>query len=116
MCRVSRARSCLRCWVSSGVRVVLGRTVDSVLRTRGPAAFNYLVGLQRWSIRLLAYQASLVDEYPPFSFADAPIEMPTARAAVCDAPERMSRGRRVPTVKRAHALPIVFEGTRSYRA
>jgi len=38
----------------------------------GQGTFDYLVGLQRWSIRLLAYQASLVDEYPPFSFADPP--------------------------------------------
>lgn len=36
----------------------------------GPHAFAYLVGLQRWSIRLLAYQACLVDEYPPFSFSE----------------------------------------------
>jgi hypothetical protein len=35
-------------------------------------AFEYLAGLQRWSIRLLAYQASLVDDYPPFSFQDSP--------------------------------------------
>lgn len=47
----------------------------------GPHAFNYLVGLQRWSIRLLAYQASLVDEYPPFSFSDTPPALPQARAA-----------------------------------
>jgi hypothetical protein len=48
----------------------------------GPHAFNYLVGIQRWSIRLLAYQASLVDEYPPFSFEDTvPARpFPTARA------------------------------------
>jgi hypothetical protein len=48
----------------------------------GAGAFNYLVGLQRWSIRLLAYQASLVDEYPPFSFSDAPASLPAARAMV----------------------------------
>jgi hypothetical protein len=47
----------------------------------GPGAFQYLVGLQRWSIRLLAYQASLVDEYPPFSFSDAAPALPAARAA-----------------------------------
>jgi hypothetical protein len=47
----------------------------------GPGAFHYLVGLQRWSVRLLAYQAALVDEYPPFSFADAPPALPVARAA-----------------------------------
>jgi len=45
----------------------------------GPHAFNYLVGLQRWSIRLLAYQASLVDEYPPFSFSDPAPALPAAR-------------------------------------
>lgn len=33
-------------------------------------AFEYLVGLQRWSVRLLAYQAGLVREYPPFSMAE----------------------------------------------
>jgi hypothetical protein len=36
----------------------------------GSGAFNFLAGLQRWSIRLLAYQASLVDEYPPFALSD----------------------------------------------
>lgn len=29
--------------------------------------FNYLVGVQRWSARVFAYVALLVDEYPPFS-------------------------------------------------
>lgn len=42
----------------------------------GPAAFDYLVGLQRWSVRLLAYQACLVDEYPPFSLSDTPGALP----------------------------------------
>lgn len=47
----------------------------SVLVTQqiGPRAFEYLVGLQRWSLRLLAYQASLVDAYPPFSFDDTDV-------------------------------------------
>lgn len=48
----------------------------------GPGAFNYLVGLQRWCIRLLAYQASLVDEYPPFSFSDSTPALPRAKAAM----------------------------------
>lgn len=38
----------------------------------GPGAYTYLLGLQRWSVRLLAYQARLVDEYPPFAFGDEP--------------------------------------------
>ena len=46
----------------------------------GAGAHDYLVGLQRWSLRLLAYQASLTDEYPPFSFEDTPgpVEIPVA--------------------------------------
>lgn len=46
----------------------------SVLFTErvGPGAHAYLLGLQRWSLRLLAYQASLVDEYPPFALTDEP--------------------------------------------
>jgi hypothetical protein len=67
------------CWV--GVLVWLWAAV-SVLFTQqiGPVAFEYLVGLQRWSVRLLAYQASLVDDYPPFSFAEtsAPLLAPPA--------------------------------------
>jgi hypothetical protein len=47
----------------------------------GRGAFEYLVGLQRWTVRLLAYQASLVDEYPPFSFSDTPTALPAATAA-----------------------------------
>jgi hypothetical protein len=45
----------------------------------GSGAFNYLAGLQRWGIRLLAYQASLVDEYPPFAFSDSPPSLPAVR-------------------------------------
>jgi hypothetical protein len=47
----------------------------------GHHAFDFLVGLQRWSTRLLAYEAALVDEYPPFELteADAP-QIPAARA------------------------------------
>lgn len=33
-------------------------------------AFNFIRGYLRWNARLLAYMASLVDEYPPFSFED----------------------------------------------
>jgi hypothetical protein len=38
----------------------------------GPGASSYLAGLERFSLRLLAYQACLVDQYPPFSFPDGP--------------------------------------------
>lgn len=67
------------CWV--GVFVWLWAAISILIGERvGPRAFHYLVGLQRWSTRLLAYQASLVDEYPPFSFSDTPTTLPTARA------------------------------------
>jgi hypothetical protein len=69
------------CWL--GALVWLWAALSILLFERvGPGAFSYLVGLQRWSVRLLAYQASLVDEYPPFSFEDArPTTLPTARVA-----------------------------------
>ncbi|MFN0245369.1 MAG: DUF4389 domain-containing protein [Kofleriaceae bacterium] len=51
-------------WLWAALTILVNRRV-------GPNAFWYLAGLQRWSIRLLAYQASLVDEYPPFSLGDA---------------------------------------------
>ncbi len=54
----------------------------SVLFTQrvGPGAHAYLTGLQRWSVRLLAYQASLVDAYPPFSLTEGPAPLvPSAR-------------------------------------
>jgi hypothetical protein len=69
---------CFLGWV--GVFVWLWAALSILLFERvGPHAFHYLTGLQRWSIRLLAYQAALVDEYPPFSFSDGATELPTAR-------------------------------------
>lgn len=67
------------CWI--GVFVWLWAALSVLLTERvGHRAFRYLEGLQRWSIRLLAYQASLVSDYPPFSFADQPASL--ARASV----------------------------------
>jgi hypothetical protein len=64
-----------------GAFVWLWAALTVLIRERvGEHAFAYLVGLQRWSIRLLAYQASLVDEYPPFSFADDEPAVPAATA------------------------------------
>lgn len=56
-------------WLWAAVSVLFRESV-------GTSAFSYLLGLQRWGLRLLAYQACLVDEYPPFSFSDSP---PAAR-------------------------------------
>jgi hypothetical protein len=67
-------------WI--GTLVWLWAALSVLLFARvGLGAFEYLVGLQRWSIRLLVFQASLVDEYPPFSFSDPPpASLPEARA------------------------------------
>lgn len=57
-------------WLWAALTILVDRRV-------GARAFWYLSGLQRWSIRLLAYQASLVDEYPPFSLDEVgPITTP----------------------------------------
>jgi hypothetical protein len=58
-------------WLWSALRVLLFEQV-------GDGAHAYLAGVQRWSLRLLAYQASLVDVYPPFSFDDDPVTLPEA--------------------------------------
>ena len=41
-------------------------------------AFNFIRGYLRWNARLLAYMASLVDEYPPFSFGNGGTPAPAA--------------------------------------
>lgn len=60
-------------WLWAALSVLIGERV-------GDGAFRYLTGLQRWSVRLLVYQASLVDIYPPFSLGDPTPHLPTARA------------------------------------
>jgi hypothetical protein len=62
-------------WLWAALSILISERV-------GTGAFNYLAGLQRWTLRLLAYQASLVDEYPPFSFTDATPALPAARVAM----------------------------------
>jgi hypothetical protein len=52
-------------WVWAALSVLLNERV-------GDGASAYLTGLQRWTVRLLAYQASLVEAYPPFSFEESP--------------------------------------------
>jgi hypothetical protein len=58
-------------WLWAAVTILVEERV-------GAGAFRFLVGLERWALRLLAYQACLVDEYPPFSFADEPPAHPVA--------------------------------------
>lgn len=52
-------------WLWSALRILVDERV-------GDLAHAYLTGVQRWTIRLLVYQASLVEPYPPFGFEDQP--------------------------------------------
>jgi hypothetical protein len=52
-------------WIWAGISILRHERV-------GEGAFDFLAGLERWAVRLLAYQASLVEPYPPFSFDDVP--------------------------------------------
>lgn len=64
---------------SIGALVWLWAALSILVNERvGQGSFDYLVGLQRWTVRLLAYQASLVDDYPPFSFSDVSPALPSA--------------------------------------
>jgi hypothetical protein len=61
-------------WLWSAIRILLSEEV-------GDAAHAYLTGVQRWTMRLLSYQASLVDTYPPYGFEDEPPRPATEAAA-----------------------------------
>jgi hypothetical protein len=53
-------------WLIAAVSILLNGTYPAW-------ASDFIRGYLRWNARLLAYMASLVDEYPPFSFeGDAP--------------------------------------------
>lgn len=64
---------------SIGALVWLWAALSILVTERvGQGSFDYLVGLQRWTVRLLAYQSSLIDDYPPFSFSDVSPVLPSA--------------------------------------
>jgi hypothetical protein len=65
-------------WIIAAISILINGTYPDW-------AFNFIRGYLRWNARLLAYMASLVDEYPPFSFSDdsgapAPATPPAAAA------------------------------------
>ena len=61
-------------WIVAAVSVVLGLAMpDSIL------AFQR--GVLRWQARLVAYHASFVEEYPPFSFDTSDRHETTAAAS-----------------------------------
>lgn len=61
-------------WLIAAVSILLNGTYPEW-------AANFIRGYLRWNARLLAYMASLVDEYPPFSFGDGEAPAPVAPAA-----------------------------------
>jgi hypothetical protein len=54
-------------WLISAISILIGGS-------RPEWADGFIRGYLRWNARVLAYMASLVDEYPPFSFSDGPAE------------------------------------------
>ena len=59
-------------WIISAISILINGTYPEW-------AFGYIRGYLRWNARVLAYMASLVDEYPPFSFSDdGTVGMPAA--------------------------------------
>ncbi len=52
--------SCIFAWVSV-ITILVDHTVPATIR-------SFQEGIVRWQARLAAYHASLVEEYPPFSF------------------------------------------------
>jgi len=60
-------------WMWGALTILLGGRI-------GEGALGYLTGLQRWSVRLLTYQAGLANDYPPFSFDEPPASRPRTPA------------------------------------
>ena len=67
--------------IVSSVMFVVGVVTILVDGTVPPSILAFQRGVLRWQARLLAYHASLVDEYPPFSFEE-PHARPGDRASM----------------------------------
>jgi len=62
--------------------VGLVAAISILLNERYPERlWTFQSGVIRWHARLLAYLASLVETYPPFSFDTGPVEPPAAAAS-----------------------------------
>jgi hypothetical protein len=67
--------------IVSSVFFVVGVVTILVDETVPAGILTFQRGVLRWQARLLAYHASLIDEYPPFSF-DEPHAQPGDRASM----------------------------------
>lgn len=62
--------SCVLWFVAVGTILLTAKVPQSIL--------TFQAGYLRWGARLVAYHASLVEEYPPFSFESGSANLPTA--------------------------------------
>jgi hypothetical protein len=53
--------------IVAGILILVAAIMVLAQETYPEGIYNYLRGVMRWEARLLAYVASLVDEYPPFA-------------------------------------------------
>ena len=53
--------------IVAGILVLFAAIMILIQETYPEGVYNFLRGVLRWEARLLAYVASLVDEYPPFA-------------------------------------------------
>ncbi len=49
-----------------GVLVLVGSVMLLITRRFPPALSDFILGLNRWAFRVLAYVALMTDDYPPF--------------------------------------------------
>ncbi len=63
------------CWLVAAIAILIGGSYPEWAK-------NFILGYLRWEARLMAYMASLVDEYPPFTLGDAGGAPEPATAAV----------------------------------
>jgi len=54
--------------IVAGVLIIFAAVMILVSQSYPNTVYNFLRGWVRWQARVVAYMASLVDEYPPFSF------------------------------------------------
>ena len=65
--------------------------------------WNYMYGVHRWALRVMAYHMLITDKYPPFTLEETPDDTIQLRAAY---PERVSRWR--PLFAGLIAIPYVI--------
>ena len=58
--------------IVAGILMLVAAIMVLAQETYPEGIYNYLRGVMRWEARLLAYVASLVDEYPPFALDMGP--------------------------------------------